>query len=158
MPPFKSDLTGDICVMSDQLQKAAGTTACSTEADNAQVFCVVVKCPRPVYRRAGFAFIRGKNTLANVTADQLAILRADRVLSLVSETPVSPVDPQGGMDVLDVGSMNARIRTAVASLVKDNPDHFTQAGAPRVAAVSEAMGETVTSAQLKAALEEESGK
>jgi|GEM_PF-5322581 hypothetical protein len=144
--------------MSVQPQKVSFSTGYSTESVNAQTFCVVVKCPRPAYRRAGFSFIRGKNTLANVTANQLAILRADRVLSLVSETPVSPSDPQGGMDVLDVGSMNARIRAAVASLLKDNPDHYTQAGAPRVAAVSEAMGETVTAAQLKAALEEDSAE
>lgn len=119
---------------------------------------VVVKCSRPVYRRAGFAFVRGQNILENVSPEQLAILRADSVLSLVSETPVSTADLPGGMDVSRVDSLNIRIRDAVAKLDKENTDHFTQNGAPRIAAVCDALGESVTAAQVKAALEEDAAE
>lgn len=131
--------------MSEQLKDNAGT-----DCGQAGPLCcgVVVKCSRPVYRRAGFAFVRGKNTLENVSPEQLAILRSDPVLSLVSEAPVPPDALPGGMDVLDVGGLDARIRDAVATLDKANVDHFTQSGAPRVAAVSGALGENISAAQL----------
>ncbi|EGW6888303.1 hypothetical protein JGU32_002957 [Salmonella enterica] len=141
--------------MSEQLKDNAGT-----DCGQAGPLCcgVVVKCSRPVYRRAGFAFVRGKNTLENVSPEQLAILRSDPVLSLVSEAPVPPDALPGGMDVSRVDSMNARIRDAVAKLDKENTDHFTQNGAPRIAAVCDALGESVTAAQVKAALEEDAAE
>ncbi|HBA1402929.1 hypothetical protein I5455_10670 [Citrobacter koseri] len=141
--------------MFEQLKDNAGTDC----GQAGPLHCsVVVKCSRPVYRRAGFVFVRGKNTLENVSPEQLAILRSDPVLSLVSEAPVSPDALPGGMDVLDVGSLNARIRDAVATLDKANSDHFTQSGAPRVAAVSGVLGENISAAQLKAALEEDAAE
>lgn len=139
--------------MSEETQGRDGNAGAGAGEDRATVYQVEVKCPRPVYRRAGFAFVRGKNTLENVTPEQLVRLRSDPVLSLVSETPASPDGLPGRVDVLDVDSLNQRIRAAVAGLDKTSPDHFTQAGAPRVAAVCEALGETITAAQLKAAME-----
>lgn len=171
--------------MYEQLKDNAGTDC----GQAGPLHCsVVVKCSRPVYRRAGFVFVRGKNTLENVSPEQLATLRSDPVLSLVSEAPVSPDALPGGMDVLDVGGLNAvhlntvqdelrdvitpavtvdvpeapslsvRIRQAVAGLDKANADHFTQNGSPRVAAVSGVLGENISAAQLKAALEEDAAE
>ncbi|MEA1063938.1 HI1506-related protein [Erwinia sp. HR93] len=140
--------------MSDEIKNSAGNAGDGIQESGAALCCVEVKCPRPVYRRAGYSLVRGKNTLDGVTAQQLAVLRADPVLTVavVSETPASPDGESRGLGVLDVGDLNDRIRDAVATLDKDNPDHYTQAGAPRVAAVCDALGETITSEQLKAAL------
>ena len=146
--------------MSEEIKSGAGCAGDGTGENRAVFYSVEVKCPRPIYRRAGFAFIRGKNTLENVSPEQLAILRTDSVLhlALVSETPVSPDALPGGVDVLDVGGLNTRIRDAVAALDKANSDHFTQSGAPRVAAVSGVLGENISAAQLKAALEEDAAE
>ncbi|BDG85328.1 hypothetical protein TUM13189_28880 [Citrobacter koseri] len=79
--------------MYEQLKDNAGTDC----GQAGSLHCsVVVKCSRPVYRRAGFVFVRGKNTLENVSPEQLATLRSDPVLSLVSEAPVSPDALPGG--------------------------------------------------------------
>lgn len=141
--------------MSDEIESGAGGAGSGISEGLQMCFRVEVKCPRPVYRRAGIAFSRGKAILENVSADQLAILRADRVLSVshVSETPVQADKTPGRLDAVDVGDLNARILAAVAKLDSGNAEHFTRAGVPRVAAVSEVLGETVTAAQLKTALE-----
>ncbi|WP_329600711.1 HI1506-related protein [Citrobacter koseri] len=176
--------------MYEEIKSGAGCAGDGTGENRAVFYNVEVKCPRPIYRRAGFAFVRGKNTLENVSPEQLAILRTDSVLhlALVSEAPVSPDALPGGMDVLDVGGLNSvhlntvqdelravitpavtvdvpeapslsvRIRRAVASLDKANADHFTQNGSPRVAAVSGVLGENISAAQLKAALEEDAAE
>ncbi|SQB84711.1 Mu prophage protein [Escherichia coli] len=60
----------------------------------------------------------------------------------------------GGLDVLGVGDLNTRIRATVAGLDKANPEHFTAGGEPKVKAVSAALGEPVSGAQIKAALAE----
>ncbi|WP_249821751.1 hypothetical protein [Escherichia coli] len=53
-----------------------------------------------------------------------------------------------------MGDLNARIRATVAGLDKANPEHFTAGGEPKVKALSAALGEPVSSAQIKAALAE----
>ncbi|OSK94363.1 HI1506-related protein [Escherichia coli] len=125
--------------------QTVGTTGTTCKA--------VIKCLRPVYRRAGIAFTRGENTV-EVTEEQLAIIRADSVLSVVSTTAAETLVEAGGLDVLGVGDLNARIRATVTSLDKENPEHFTAGGEPKVKAVSAALGENVTAAQIKAALAE----
>ncbi|BDG85329.1 hypothetical protein TUM13189_28890 [Citrobacter koseri] len=62
------------------------------------------------------------------------------------------------VDVPEAPSLSVRIRQAVASLDKANADHFTQNGSPRVAAVSGVLGENISAAQLKAALEEDAAE
>ncbi|XIX49955.1 HI1506-related protein [Escherichia coli] len=70
------------------------------------------------YRRAGIAFTRGENTV-EVTEEQLAIIRADSVLSVVSTTAAETLAEAGGLDVLGVGDLNTRIPPAtVAGLDK----------------------------------------
>lgn len=140
--------------MSDQIKNSAGIAGGGPQQGNSTFYHVEVKCPRPTYRRAGFSLVRGKNTLENVSPEQLAILRADSVLhlALVSEAPVSPDGESRGLDVLGVGNLSDRIRDAVMKLDKTNPEHFTQAGNPRVAAVCTVLGETITGEQLKAAM------
>ncbi|HAX5101951.1 TPA: hypothetical protein JZG64_004216 [Escherichia coli] len=129
--------------MSDTSLNSTAETTCKA----------VIKCLRPVYRRAGIAFTRGENTV-EVTEEQLAIIRADSVLSVVSASSAETLAETGWMDVLDMGDLNARIRATVAGLDKANPEHFTAGGEPRVKAVSAALGENVTAAQIKAALAE----
>ncbi|HAH0919385.1 TPA: hypothetical protein HHG41_002818 [Escherichia coli] len=126
-------------------------TSLNSTAEN--ICKAVIKCLRPVYRRAGIAFTRGENTV-EVTEEQLAIIRADSVLSVVSASSAETLAETGWMDVLDMGDLNARIRATVAGLDKANPEHFTAGGEPRVKAVSAALGEPVSSAQIKAALAE----
>ncbi|QHM71668.1 HI1506-related protein [Mixta intestinalis] len=160
--------------MSDEIKNSAGNAGDGAQESGAALCCVEVKCPRPVYRRAGYSLVRGKSTIDGVTAQQLAVLKADPVLSVavVSETPASPDGESRGMDVLvmddvkpeegiatqldgehvDTVQLNTRILAAIAGLEQGNPEHFTRAGAPRVAAVCDALGETITSEQLKAAL------
>ena len=131
----------------------------STSTTGPALFDVAVKCLRPTYRRAGLALVRGQNLAANVTAAQLAVLKADPNLSVVSATPAASHASPGGMDILDGGGeLNARIRAAVAGLDSANPALFTQGGQPKVTAVSEALGETITAAQLKAALAEDTAE
>lgn len=93
-------------------------------------------------------------TTVEVTEEQLAIIRADSVLSVVSTTAAETLAEAGGLDVLGVGDLNTRIRATVAGLDKANPEHFTAGGEPKVKAVSAALGEPVSSAQIKAALAE----
>lgn len=138
--------------MSIDTQNGAGLA----DAGSPTVYRVVIKSLRPAYRRAGFAFTRGNSTLDNVTEAQLAILRGDGALTVVSATPVAAAVASGGLDVLGMDAgLNARIRAAVAGLDKANAEHYTKAGEPRVAAVSASLGETITAEQLKAALAED---
>ncbi|ECI5214691.1 hypothetical protein DUQ17_22340 [Salmonella enterica subsp. diarizonae] len=120
------------------------------QSSNNRTQSVVVKCLRPVYRRAGIAFTRGENTVV-VTEKQLEIIRTDGVLSVVSPSPAETPSEAGGLDVLGVDGLNPRILNAISGLDKGNPDHFTAAGEPKVKAVSAALGESVTAAQIKAA-------
>lgn len=142
--------------MSDEIKNSAGNAGDGIQESDAALYRVEVKCPRPVYRRAGYSLVRGKNAIDCVIAQQLAVLNADPMLSVavVSETPVPPGDEERGLGVLDVGDLNERIRAAVATLDKDNPGHYTRTGAPRVSAVAEALDETITGEQLKAAMAE----
>ncbi|ECT1905833.1 hypothetical protein DX339_24745 [Salmonella enterica subsp. enterica serovar Adelaide] len=89
-----------------------------------------------------------------VTEEQLAIIRADSVLSVVSASSAETLAEAGGLDVLGVGDLNTRICATVAGLDKANPELFTAGGEPKVKAVSAALGEPVSSAQIKAALAE----
>ncbi len=120
-------------------------------------FTLLLRCTRKTYRRAGFIFTRGKNTVCDLTQAQRDQLCADPVLALVSETSdTQPADARG-LDVLDMGGvavpdLYARIRAAVATLDPKNPQHYTKTQGPRVASVSEALGETITAEQLKTAL------
>lgn len=92
----------------------------------------------------------GENTVV-VTEKQLEIIRTDGVLSVVSPSPAETPSEAGGLDVLGVDGLNPRILNAISGLDKGNPDHFTAAGEPKVKAVSAALGESVTAAQIKAA-------
>ncbi|UAE82933.1 hypothetical protein BOS51_011565 [Salmonella enterica subsp. enterica serovar Montevideo] len=132
----------------------SGTSLNSQWLDTSHITCTaIIKCLRPVYRRAGIAFTRGENTV-EVTEEQLAIIRADSVLSVVSASSAETLAEAGGLDVLGVGDLNTHIRATVAGLDKANPEHFTAGGEPKVKAVSAALGEPVSSAQIKAALAE----
>ncbi|HAM4528444.1 TPA: hypothetical protein IBW73_004885 [Escherichia coli] len=132
----------------------SGTSLNSQRLDTSRITCTaIIKCLRPVYRRAGIAFTRGENTV-EVTEEQLAIIRADSVLSVVSASSAETLAEAGGLDVLGVGDLNTRIRATVAGLDKANPEHFTAGGEPKVKAVSAVLGENVTAAQIKAALAE----
>lgn len=120
------------------------------------LFCVVIWCPRPTYRRAGITFTRGRTTLDPLTAEQLAILEQDPCLVVESSSPAAlqPAQP-GAVDDSGVGGVTpAQIRAAVASLDSENTEHFTQAGKPRVAAVVAVLGAEVTGTQIEAALAE----
>ncbi len=120
------------------------------------LFCAVIWCPRPAYRRAGIVFTRGRTTLDPVTPEQLAILEQDPCLVVESSAPAAlqPAQP-GTVDDPGVGGVTpAQIRAAVASLDSENTEHFTQAGKPRVAAVVAALGSEVTGKQIEAALAE----
>ncbi|MBU2673564.1 MULTISPECIES: HI1506-related protein [Hafnia] len=126
--------------------------------------CVVVKCSRPIYRRAGFQFFRGRTTLDGVTPDLLAVLERDPCLTVESSTPSDHAAvPEGTVDSESVDSVDAellyaRIRDAIASLDTDNTEHFTQAGKPRVTALSAVLGVDITSAQIDAALSDTVGQ
>ncbi|TKU26469.1 hypothetical protein FDW95_16505 [Citrobacter sp. wls718] len=133
-----------------------------------QLFNLVVKCYRDVYRRAGIPFTRGENHLVGVTEAQVRILEGDSVLKIVSGSPVPDEEEPGAVDNVGVGSqlntdvLNAqqltlRIIAAVAGLDKNDPDNFTSAGSPKVAVVSAALGESITGEQLKVALASQAG-
>jgi len=146
--------------MSDELKQDTEGAAHSGETAGNQHFNLVVKCYRDVYRRAGFPFTRGENHLVDVTEEQVRILARDNVLKIVSGSPASDAKEPGAVD--DVGvdgvgqfnslSLDARILAAVADLDKENSEHYTTTGTPKVAAVSAMLGENITSEQLKAAL------
>lgn len=149
--------------MSDEIQQGADGIRPGAETAGNALFRVVVKCYRNVYRRAGIPFTRGENTLVDVTASQLEILRRDSVLKIVSETPASPSPESGAVDHVDVGTelnpdllnaaqLTARILAVVKGLDKSKTELFTTAGTPKVAAVSAVLGETITAEQLKTAL------
>lgn len=126
--------------------------------------CVVVKCSRPIYRRAGFQFVRGRTTLDGVTPDLLAVLERDPCLTVESSTPSDHAAvPEGTVDGESVDSVDAellyaRIRDAVASLDKDDPENFTKSGKPRVGLLCTMLGINITSAQIDAALNEPAGQ
>ncbi|ECY1177895.1 hypothetical protein GFV66_08505 [Salmonella enterica] len=133
------------------------------ETTGNQLFNLVVKCYRNVYRRAGIPFTRGENHLVGITEAQVRILEGDSVLKIVSGAPAPDTQEPGtvddvgvgselGADVLNESSLNQRILLAVAGLDKSSAEHFTTAGKPRVAAVSAALGETISGEQLNAAL------
>ncbi|WP_053091622.1 MULTISPECIES: HI1506-related protein [Serratia] len=118
---------------------------------------VAITCPRETYMRAGIRFTRGRQVLERVAPDVLARLQADPCLIVVPvHPPASAPDEMGsgqqqqapgadlGGDVSD-----ADILVVIAALP---PEAFTQGGAPKVAAVSEALGTAVTKARIDAAL------
>lgn len=133
----------------------------------ATLFNVVVKCYRDVYRRAGISFVRGENTILGITEEQARCLDRDSVLKIISGSPAPEPEESGTLDDVGVDSqlndaltaqqLSLRIRAAVAGLDKANPEHFTTTGSPKVAAVSAALGESVTGEQLKAALASQGG-
>lgn len=102
--------------------------------------------------------------LLSVSAGRhLRILESDSVLKIVSGSPAPDPQESGAVDHVGLGSeleadvlneppLNQRILLAVAGLDKSSAEHFTTAGKPRVAAVSAALGETISGEQLNAAL------
>lgn len=73
----------------------SGTSLNSQWLDTSHITCTaIIKCLRPVYRRAGIAFTRGENTV-EVTEEQLAIIRADSVLSVVSASSAETLAEAG---------------------------------------------------------------
>ncbi|HDS8578255.1 TPA: hypothetical protein QH731_003580 [Klebsiella variicola] len=139
--------------MSEELEQGIDGVSPAREASDSQLFNLVVKCYRNVYRRAGIPFTRGENRLVGVTEAQVRILEGDSVLKIVSGSPAPEPEDAGPLDNVGVDTeLTARILAAVNGLDKSDPALFTTAGAPKVAAVSEALGETITAAQLKAAL------
>lgn len=149
--------------MSEELKQGIEDTSPTRETAGNQLFDLVVKCYRDVYRRAGIPFTRGENRVVGVTEAQVRILEGDSVLKIVSGTPAQDPEEPGALDNVGLGSeltteklneppLNERIILAVAGLDKSSAEHFTSAGKPRVAAVSAALGETITSEQLNAAL------
>ena len=149
--------------MSEELKQGIDGTSPARETAGNQLFDLVVKCYRDVYRRAGIPFTRGENRVVGVTEAQVRILEGDSVLKIVSGTPAQDPEEPGALDNVGLGSeltteklneppLNERIILAVAGLDKSSAEHFTSAGKPRVAVVSAALGETITSEQLNAAL------
>ncbi|ELH3242175.1 hypothetical protein RO060_003335 [Salmonella enterica] len=122
------------------------------------VFTVEVRCPRERYIRAGISFIRGKQTLENVTQPTLDTLQADPCLIVVSVQPAAASSGEAGVqnlvDVVNAGSdvtpeeINAAIDVLIA---RADPQSFTKSGVPSVKAVSDELGQSVTKAQLDAA-------
>lgn len=120
-------------------------------------FTLLLRCTRKTYRRAGFVFTRGKNTVCDLTQAQRDQLCADPVLTVVSETSnAQPADARGldvlGMGGVEVPDLYARIRAAVATLNPENSQHYTKTQGPRVGSVSQVLDETISAEQLKTAL------
>ena len=149
--------------MSEAFEQDIDGVSPAREAAGSQLCNLVVKCYRNVYRRAGIPFTRGENHLVGVTEAQVRILEGDSVLKIVSGSPAPDPQESGTVDNVGLGSelkteelneppLNERIILAVAGLDKSNAEHFTSAGKPRVAAVSTALGEIISSEHLNAAL------
>ncbi|EGC7427763.1 hypothetical protein NF320_002838 [Salmonella enterica] len=149
--------------MSEAFEQDIDGVSPARETTGNQLYNLVVKCYRNVYRRAGIPFTRGENHLVGVTEAQVRILEGDSVLKIVSGSPAPDPQESGTVDnmglgseleadVLNESSLNQRILLAVAGLDKSSAEHFTTAGKPRVAAVSAALGETISGEQLNAAL------
>lgn len=149
--------------MSEELKQSIDGVSPARETAGNQLFDLVVKCYRDVYRRAGIPFTRGENRVVGVTEAQMRILEGDSVLKIVSGAPAQDTEEPGTVDNVGLGSeltteelneppLNERIILAVAGLDKSNAEHFTSAGKPRVAAVSAALGEIISSEKLNAAL------
>lgn len=149
--------------MSEAFEQDIDGVSPARETTGNQLFNLVVKCYRDVYRRAGIPFTRGENHLVGITEAQVRILEGDGVLKIVSGAPAPDTQEPGTVDDVGVGSeltsdvlheppLNQRILLAVAGLDKSSAEHFTTAGKPRVAAVSAALGETISGEQLNAAL------
>jgi hypothetical protein len=154
--------------MSDEIKQGDDSISDGREGAGNRLFDLVVKCYRDVYRRAGIPFTRGENTLVDITEEQVRIIERDSVLKIVSGAPASPspetgsvgdvvVDSELKSDATQDEQLTARILAAVAGLDKNNQELFTTAGTPKVAAVCAALGETITGAQLNAALATLSG-
>lgn len=149
--------------MSEELKQGIDGNSPARETAGNQLFDLVVKCYRDVYRRAGIPFTRGENRVVGVTEAQVRILEGDSVLKIVSGSPAPDAEEPGTVDNVGLGSelkteelnepsLNERIILAVAGLDKSNDEHFTSAGKPRVAAVSAALGEIISNEKLNAAL------
>mgnify|MGYP005985428897 CR=1 FL=1 len=151
--------------MSETTENISDTQPAITASADAVVapYNVIARCTREKYRRAGYPMVRGENTLLRVSDEALAILQADPVLAVriidedgvVSATPVSAGAEARRLDVLDMvgvednDALYARIRDAVSAF---GAGDYTQAGAPRVNAVREALGVDVTAEQIAAAM------
>lgn len=148
--------------MSEDIKNSTDGVQPGDETAGAPLFNVVVKCYRDVYRRAGISFVRGENTILGITEEQARCLDRDSVLKIISGSPAPEPEESGTLDDVGVDSqlndsltaqqLSLRILAAVAGLDKANPEHFTTAGSPKVAAVCAALGESVTGEQLKAAM------
>lgn len=148
--------------MSEDIKNSTDGVQPGDETAGAPLFNVVVKCYRDVYRRAGISFVRGENTILGITEEQARCLDRDSVLKIISGSPAPEPEESGTLDDVGVDSqlndaltaqqLSLRILAAVAGLDKANPELFTTAGSPKVAAVSAALGESITSEQLKAAM------
>ncbi|MCX9038877.1 HI1506-related protein [Citrobacter portucalensis] len=154
--------------MSEELKQSIDGVSPARETAGNQLFDLVVKCYRDVYRRAGIPFTRGENRVVGVTEAQVRILEGDSVLKIVSGAPAQEpeesgtlgnlgVDSQLNTDALNAQQITWRILAAVAGLDKNNPNNFTSAGSPKVAVVSAALGESITGEQLKVALASQVG-
>lgn len=151
--------------MSEELRQGIDGISPARETAGHPLFDLVVKCYRDVYRRAGIPFTRGENHLPGVTEEQMRILERDSILKIVSGAPAPDAEEPGTVDNVGVDglspfsslSLNARILAAVSDLDKENSEHYTTTGTPKVAAVSAMLGENVTSEQLKAAMATQNG-
>lgn len=148
--------------MSEAFEQDIDGVSPAREAAGSQLFNPVVKCYRNVYRRAGIPFTRGENhggCHRSAGSHSRRRQRPQNRIWLASTGPARVRDRgQRGpgseleADVLNESSLNQRILLAVAGLDKSSAEHFTTAGKPRVAAVSAALGETISGEQLNVAL------
>lgn len=110
-----------------------------------------ISASRDGFRRAGRAWTRAATVVAadDITEAQLEQLRADPNIT-VTETAAPEAAPSvAAAAPEDVATLRGLlIRAAMRGLDPDNPDHFTKAGLPEVAALKQATGlESVSAAE-----------
>lgn len=90
--------------MSEELKQGIDGNSPARETAGNQLFDLVVKCYRDVYRRAGIPFTRGENRVVGVTEAQVRILEGDSVLKIVSGSPAPDAEEPGTVDNVGLGS------------------------------------------------------
>lgn len=106
----------------------------------------------PVARIAWWASLKRKCVFSKATASSKSYLARQHRTRKSGDRGQRGLGSELKTEELNEPPLNERIILAVAGLDKSNAEHFTSAGKPRVAAVSTALGEIISSEQLNAAL------
>ncbi|WP_298769673.1 HI1506-related protein [uncultured Shewanella sp.] len=113
------------------------------------------------YRRAGLAFTKGENVLLNLDKAQLAQIKADPRLKLLSKNAptansqtssgalddrasAAPLTPAKSTNEQDD---SAQVFAAIASLELANKDHFTVSGKPQAAELEKRLNCSVSASE-----------